>query len=145
MRARQWPVGVMLRDRDCQELASRLRQLVTSRVTGLSAAYDGLRRRLDSRDVRRVTADLAVRIAGADARLRAAATAGERAARAHAGELAGRLHALSPLAVLGRGYAVCWNEARTSIIRSSRTVSRGDSVRVTLSNGELTCRVEETT
>jgi exodeoxyribonuclease VII large subunit len=144
MRARQWPVGVMLRDRDCQELTSRLQRLVTSRVAGLSAAYDALRRRLDARDVRRVTADLAVRIASADARLRAAATAGERAARARVGEAAGRLHALSPLSVLGRGYAVCWNEARTGIIRSSRAVSRGDGVRVTLSDGELTCRVEET-
>ncbi len=142
--ARQWPVRVMLQDRDCHELALRLRQLATSRISRLTAAYDALRRRLDSGDVRRVTADFTVRTAAADVRLRAAAAALERAAQARAGELAGRLHALSPLAVLGRGYAVCWNEARTSIIRSSASVAPGDGVRVTLAAGEIACRVEET-
>ncbi|HET9371041.1 MAG TPA: exodeoxyribonuclease VII large subunit, partial [Vicinamibacterales bacterium] len=52
------------------------------------------------------------------------------------------LDALSPLAVLGRGYAVCWNEARTSIIRSAAAVAPGDRVRVTLAEGELACRVD---
>ena len=63
-----------------------------------------------------------------------AAARGASAARA---TLAARLDALSPLAVLGRGYAVCWNEARTSIIRSSGQVQPGDRVRVTLAEGEL--------
>ena len=58
--------------------------------------------------------------------------------------LAAQLDAMSPLAVLGRGYAVCWNETRTSIIRSARAVERGDAVRVTLADGELACRVEDT-
>jgi exodeoxyribonuclease VII large subunit len=66
------------------------------------------------------------------------------AARTRAGELAARLDALSPLAVLGRGYAVCWNDARTGIIRSTRGVAPGDRVRVTLAEGELGCRVEST-
>jgi exodeoxyribonuclease VII large subunit len=57
--------------------------------------------------------------------------------------LAGRLENLSPLAVLGRGYAVCWNEDKTAIIRSAASVSAGDSVRVTLANGELSCRVAD--
>jgi exonuclease VII large subunit len=47
------------------------------------------------------------------------------------------------LAVLGRGYAVCWNEARTSIIRSAATVARDDRVHVTLADGEIACRVDE--
>jgi exodeoxyribonuclease VII large subunit len=57
-------------------------------------------------------------------------------------ELAAQLDALSPLAVLGRGYAVCWNDTRTSIIRRSSAVEPGDRVRVTLAEGELACRVE---
>jgi exodeoxyribonuclease VII large subunit len=59
------------------------------------------------------------------------------------GQLAARLDALSPLAVLGRGYAVCWNASRTAIIRSSSAVAQGDRVRVTLADGELGCRVED--
>jgi exodeoxyribonuclease VII large subunit len=58
--------------------------------------------------------------------------------------LAAQLDALSPLAVLGRGYAVCWNDARTGIIRSAAQVHAGDRVRVTLAEGELGCRVEDT-
>ena len=57
-------------------------------------------------------------------------------------QLGGRLDALSPLAVLGRGYAVCWNDARTSIIRTRTAVQPGDAVRVTLADGDIGCRVE---
>ena len=71
------------------------------------------------------------------------ATASRPTSRAR--ELAARLDALSPLAVLGRGYAVCWNEARTSIIRSAGAGAPGDRVRVTLAEGELACRVERAT
>ena len=59
------------------------------------------------------------------------------------GGLAARLDALSPLAVLGRGYALCWNASRTAIIRTASTVAPGDRVRVTLADGELGCRVED--
>jgi exonuclease VII large subunit len=45
------------------------------------------------------------------------------------------------MAVLGRGYAVCWNGARTAVIRSAATTGAGDRVRVTLSEGELDCEV----
>ncbi|OUO88943.1 exodeoxyribonuclease VII large subunit [Gordonibacter sp. An230] len=54
---------------------------------------------------------------------------------------AARLHDLSPLAVLGRGYAV----ARTSagaVVKSVEAVAEGDEVNVSLSDGVLACRVE---
>jgi exodeoxyribonuclease VII large subunit len=65
------------------------------------------------------------------------------AAVGHIGTLGARLDALSPLAVLARGYAVCWNDARTSIVRSAGTVHDGERVHVTLADGELACRVEQ--
>ena len=55
--------------------------------------------------------------------------------------LAGRLDNLSPLAVLARGYAVCWNADRTAIVRTAAAVTPGDRVRVTLHEGELDCEV----
>ena len=88
-------------------------------------------------------AGLRTRIIQAEGRLGERARHRRLAAAARAGELGARLDALSPLAVLGRGYAVCWNDTRTAIIRSAASVRPGDRVRVTLSEGELACRVEQ--
>jgi exodeoxyribonuclease VII large subunit len=79
-----------------------------------------------------------------DGRLRQTGQRHVQTADARTRELAARLHALSPLAVLGRGYAVCWNDARTSIIRSASSVTPGDAVRVTVAEGELRCEVTDT-
>jgi exodeoxyribonuclease VII large subunit len=143
-RLRRWPTSVVLRDRDRQELAFRLDRAAGDRLGRVTQRFEGLRRRLERRDVRRLTADLRTRLVSADGRLRAVAGRHRMAAEGRARELAARLHSLSPLAVLGRGYAVCWDEARTSIIRSARVVAPGQTVRVTLAEGELGCRVERT-
>ena len=56
--------------------------------------------------------------------------------------LAASLDAMSPLKVLGRGYAMDQNEAG-HILKSYRDVAAGESVSVTLGEGGFTCRVEE--
>ena len=132
-----------MRDRDREQLGLRLTHAINGRLARERQRFDGLRRRLERRDVHHVAAQLRTRIVAAEERLRELVTARRLAADARARELAGRLDALSPLGVLARGYAVCWNEARTSIIRSARAVKPGDGVRVTLANGELACRVEQ--
>ena len=45
------------------------------------------------------------------------------------------------LAVLGRGYAVAWNEDRTRVLRDAADTRTGDRIRVTLAKGELDCEV----
>jgi exodeoxyribonuclease VII large subunit len=55
----------------------------------------------------------------------------------------GKIDALSPLAILQRGFALC-RDARGSIVKNSVDVSCGDQVSVTLARGELDCRVENT-
>ncbi len=139
-----WPTRVVLRQRDCQEFILRMRHALLDRVGRARLRFDGLRRRLEARDVRTITAGWQLRLARTDARLTQVARARRQAADVRTRELAARLHALSPLAVLGRGYAVCWNDDRTSIIRSTRGVQPGDGLRVTVADGDLRCRVTET-
>ena len=51
-------------------------------------------------------------------------------ARARFAERTARLDSLSPLAVLGRGYAVAWNADRTTVLRAAADVAPGDRIRV---------------
>jgi exodeoxyribonuclease VII large subunit len=143
LRLEQWPVKIELRERDRQDLAFRLDRAVTNLLGRAAQRFDALRRHLEQRDIRRVIADLRARTVRADHQLRSLAASHRHRSERHLATLAGRLDALSPLAVLGRGYALCWNEARTGIIRSAAAVEPGDRVRVTLAEGELGCRVEE--
>ncbi len=55
---------------------------------------------------------------------------------------AGKLNALSPLAILERGYAIC-RDAEGAVLRDATGVVAGDRVGVILAKGELRCRVEE--
>jgi exodeoxyribonuclease VII large subunit len=139
----QWPVAVVMRDHDRHQLGLRLTHALADRLARHHQRFDALRRRLERRDVHRVAADLRTRLVAADGRMRECIGRHRLAAETRARVLAGRLDALSPLGVLARGYAVCWNDARTSIIRSARTVQPGGRVRVTLAEGELACRVEQ--
>ncbi len=54
---------------------------------------------------------------------------------------AARLHDLSPLSVLGRGYAIVRREDG-AIAKSVAAVGIGEEVNVTLADGELLCKVE---
>ena len=54
---------------------------------------------------------------------------------------AGLLDAVSPLAVLGRGYAIARTGAEGEVIRDSAQVNKGDSLEVLLRNGVLDCEV----
>ena len=59
-------------------------------------------------------------------------------------QTAGRLEALSPLAILARGYAVAYGPDGHTILRASDQVRLGDAVRVRLHEGTLGVRVEST-
>ena len=56
----------------------------------------------------------------------------------------GKMDALSPLAILHRGFSLCRNE-KGSIIKNASEVAPGDQVRITLARGELACQVKDIT
>ena len=143
-RLRNYPTKLVLQQRDCQEFVLRMRHAQLDRVARVTQRFEQLRRRLEARDIRRVTANWRVRLTTIDGRLGQVGARRVQAVDVRTRELAARLHALSPLAVLGRGYAVCWDDARTRIIRSASAVKPGDAVRVTVAEGELRCEVTET-
>jgi exodeoxyribonuclease VII large subunit len=140
-----WPVRVVMRERDSRQLTLRLSHAATARVAAARQRIDALTRRLERRDARALVAALRARTLAAGGRLPDLIERRRLAAAGRARTLAARLDALSPLAVLGRGYALCWNADRTSIIRSAGALADGDRVRVTLADGEIGCRVEDTT
>ena len=56
--------------------------------------------------------------------------------------LSSRLHALSPLAILARGYSICRDPATQQIMSSVLPIQAGQRVEVLLSDGQLTCTVD---
>lgn len=58
--------------------------------------------------------------------------------------LAGKLDSLSPLGVLGRGYALVQDAKHGRVIRSVKEVSPGDSLTIRLTDGKLSAVAEAT-
>ena len=81
-------------------------------------------------------------VAGLSLRLTTAVQACLERARARTQMAAGRINALSPLAILERGYAIC-RDGKGQIVRDSVRVAVGENVEVKLARGELFCRVNQ--
>jgi exodeoxyribonuclease VII large subunit len=130
-----------LRGRHVAELLLDLQRTGRDGLARRQRAFQALRLRLEALDLRRSFGRIHARLSQVDARLQAAAVRKYHAAAARLGSLGARLDTLSPLAVLGRGYAVCWDGDRQKILREAAEVDDGDAVRVTLHRGELRCVV----
>ncbi|HKY22703.1 MAG TPA: exodeoxyribonuclease VII large subunit [Vicinamibacterales bacterium] len=136
-----WSARLAIRGRHCAETTHALRHAAHAGIQRRLRAYQTLRLQLEQYDLRRRLGTVRAQLVGADHSLRAAAIRRHHRAEARLHTCAARLDSLSPLAVLGRGYAVVWNESRTHVIRKAIEVQPGDKVRVTLSEGELKCHV----
>ena len=136
-----WPARLASHGRHTAELthaiSSALREALASRLSHVHA----VRIRLDTREPSRRVEANRTRLVAADERLSATSTHRQQKLRAQVSHLTGRLGALSPLGVLARGYAVCWNDKQTRILRDSATVSVGDNVAIRLARGRLSARV----
>jgi exodeoxyribonuclease VII large subunit len=132
---------IAMRGRRADDLSHQLLRATRGQLARRERGYQALRFALERLDVRRRFGAIRTRLVAADGRLQSSADR-----RVHAGDArlrgaAARLESLSPLAVLARGYAVCWNEDRTAIIRDAAGVEAGDHVHVRLERGELDCAV----
>jgi exodeoxyribonuclease VII large subunit len=136
-----WHVRVALQGRHISELSHALRRFASALIARRIREHDARRARLEARDVRRSLEAIRTKVAAAEGRLHGAAERHHERGLARLTTLAGRLESLSPLAVLARGYAVCWNGDRTAVLRRAAAVAPGDRVRVTLHEGELECEV----
>jgi len=137
-----FPARLAMRGRHTAELTHQLRASIRNTLTRREREFRTLGVRLEARDLRRRLAAIRGKLDAATGRLQAGIARRHDRAAARMGAVVGRLESLSPLAVLGRGYAVCWNEDRTTIIRTASTVTSGDRVQVTLHEGTLVCVVE---
>jgi exodeoxyribonuclease VII large subunit len=139
-----WPARLALRGRHADELGHDLRHAGRDVLAGGERIYQALKTRLDAHDLHRRLERIRARLAGADRSLGASVTRAHHRADARLRGVAGRLENLSPLGVLARGYAVCWNADRTAIIRDAATVRPGDRVRVSVERGEIAAEVKDT-
>jgi exodeoxyribonuclease VII large subunit len=114
---------------------------IRGQVAARQRSYQSLSRTLETFDLRRRLGRVRTRLMAAEGRLAGATAKSRHRADGRLRATAARLEALSPLAVLGRGYAVCWNADRTAVVRDAARVAGGDRVRVTLARGELDCHV----
>jgi exodeoxyribonuclease VII large subunit len=136
-----WHARLAMQARHAAELSHALRRGMLARIARRERDYRALRQQLETHDLRRRMAGIRGRLQAADERLGAAAVRSRDRIDGRFRVLAGRLDNLSPLAVLARGYAVCWTADRTAIIRRAAAVTPGDRVRVTLHEGEIDCEV----
>lgn len=136
------PARLAFRGRHLLELITALRQAMGLTVARSLRRHDTLARALARFDPRHRLAAIRARLAACDGRLAAAGRHGVQAARARLRVAAAALDGLSPLAVLGRGYALVWDEARTRILRDAAAVRPGERISVTLARGELKATVD---
>jgi len=107
---------------------------VFSEVSRTLGEHDAKLRMLSPRKVLAGRKDLLAQLAG---RLAAGAKARGKAVRGTLEAFAGKLHAMSPLAVLGRGYSICFTMPERRIVKEAGKVAPGSDVLVRLWKGSL--------
>jgi exodeoxyribonuclease VII large subunit len=104
----------------------------------LSQHHHSLVRRLREADVRRVLPQQRGALGTVKARLESSGRANLIRARQGFAVAAGKLETMSPLAVLGRGYAIAFDRTGR-VIKRADDVKSGEALRVRVDDGEMDC------
>ena len=125
------------------ETATQLLQLVVSRtLTGARTRVDATAQRLSPSQLESRLVSARSRFTAADNSVRNAAELQLGTAQRKLALAAASLDALSPLAVLQRGYAIAEN-SDAKLLRDAESVKVGERVNIRLAKGRLATRVEE--
>jgi len=124
------------------DLTVRLERRMARESARRRSSLDALRSRLAARHPRAVVEHARAELGPLSTRLSAVAERRIADARGALGEASSRLHALSPLNVLGRGYAIATHDGRA--IRRSSDVRRGDAISLRLHEGSIDATVDRT-
>jgi exodeoxyribonuclease VII large subunit len=139
-----YPGRLAMRGRHVSEVSHALGRAARLAVAARGRRIQLVRRQLDTLDLGRRLGAIRTRLVAARGRLTGAIAQRRHQSDAALRNCASRLESLSPLAVLARGYAVCWNADRTRALRDAASVAPGDTVHVTLSRGEIEAKVSRT-
>ena len=123
-------------------LNARMEQSAQKRVKALRERYEALARSRVLRDPMAFIDDKRLLLDYTQRKLSALAQAQTAQRAQRFASLAASLDALSPLKVLGRGYAVARDENGT-ILRAAEEASVGEMIEVLLGQGSLMCTVDE--
>ena len=111
-----------MRGRHAAELTHALARAMRAALAVRDRRLQQLRRQLDTLDLGRRLGAVRTRLVAADGRLQSAhGRAASSRRRPPARDAPAASTRSSPLAVLGRGYAVCWNADRTQALRDAAT------------------------
>jgi len=134
---------VVMRARHAAELTHDLRAAMTARLASQDRRWQSLRRDLDAFDLRRRLSAVRTRLVAVDGRLGSAVARRRHTADARLRSTAARLDSLSPMRVLGRGYAVAFTRDGT-IIRDVGALQPGEPITVRVERGQMDCTVKDT-
>ena len=123
-------------------LSARMEQSEQKRVKALRERYEALARSRVLRDPMAFIDDKRLLLDYTQRKLSTLAQAQTAQRAQRFASLAASLDALSPLKVLGRGYAVARDENGT-ILRAAEEASVGEKIEVLLGQGSLMCTVDE--
>jgi exodeoxyribonuclease VII large subunit len=126
------------------DLEMRLRLALSVRIREVRAAVEALRQDVMLQSpIRRIQKGLTM-LPHLRARLQQRMGVALELWRRSFAEVIGAMQALSPLAILGRGYSITRRWPDLTVLRAASDVASGDAVHVRLASGELLCEVRRT-